>query len=61
MVFKKVTVIGTSKESWEDAAMDAVNSVEATIDEVKWVDVENQGIELANVDQPEYQTEVTVA
>lgn len=61
MVFKKIKLIGTSTESWEDAAMDAVNRAEATIENIHWIEVEGQGIEVATVDEPEYQTEVTIA
>lgn len=61
MVYKKVNLIGTSTESWEDAAMDALDRAETTLDDIKWVDVVSQGVELASVDEPEFQTEVRVA
>ncbi|MDY6774885.1 MAG: dodecin [Halobacteria archaeon] len=61
MVFKKITVIGSSSESWEDAAMDAVERAEATLHDIHWVEVESQGMEIARADDPEYQTEVTIA
>lgn len=61
MVFKKVRLIGTSTESWEDAAMDALDRAEMTLEDLKWVSVESQGIELASVDEPEYQTELEIA
>ncbi|MDY7081969.1 MAG: dodecin [Halobacteria archaeon] len=61
MVFKKIRIIGTSTESWEDAALNAVDRAEATIENIKWTSVESQGIELATTDEPQYQTEVEIA
>ena len=61
MVYKKVNLTGSSTESWENAAMQAVERAETTLENVKWVEVQNQGIELASVDEPEYQTEVEIA
>jgi flavin-binding protein dodecin len=61
MVYKKVNLTGSSTESWEDAAMEAVDRAEATLENVKWVEVQGSGIELASVEEPEYQTEVEIA
>lgn len=61
MVYKKVNLIGTSTESWEDAALNALDRAETTLDDIKWVDVVSQGVEVASVEEPEYQTEVKVA
>jgi flavin-binding protein dodecin len=61
MVYKKVNLTGSSTESWEDAAMQAVERAETTLENVKWVEVQGRGIELASVDEPEFQTEVEVA
>jgi hypothetical protein len=61
MVYKKVNLTGSSTESWEDAAMQAVERAETTLENVKWVEVQGRGIELASVDEPEYQTEVEIA
>lgn len=61
MVYKKVNLTGSSTESWEDAAMQAVDRAETTLENVKWVEVKGRGIELASVDEPEYQTEVEIA
>jgi flavin-binding protein dodecin len=41
--------------------MEAVDRAEATLENVKWVEVQGRGIELASVDEPEYQTEVEIA
>ena len=53
MVFKKVTLIGRSEESFDGA--------EATLDNVCWVEVDELGVEVASVEGREYQAEVTVA
>jgi flavin-binding protein dodecin len=61
MVYKKVTLIGHSTEGFEDAVDDAVDRATETLDNVSWVEVQSQGVELASVDEPEYQAEVEVA
>ncbi|MBV0901236.1 dodecin [Haloarcula salina] len=61
MVFKKITLIGTSSESFDKAADDAIERAEATLDNVKWVEVEELGVEIASVEGREYQAEVVVA
>ncbi|GAA0229397.1 dodecin [Haladaptatus pallidirubidus] len=61
MVFKKVTLIGTSDESFDAAADDAIDRAEKTLDNVKWVEVDHLGVEIAAVEDREYQAEVTVA
>jgi flavin-binding protein dodecin len=61
MVFKKITLIGTSTESFDGAVDDAVNRAEDTLQNVYWVEVEEMGVEMANVDNREYQAEVEVA
>jgi flavin-binding protein dodecin len=61
MVFKKVTLIGTSTESFDDAVDDAVDRAEATLENVYWVEVEEMGVEIAGAPDREYQAEVEVA
>lgn len=61
MVFKKITLIGRSSESFDAAADDAIDRAEETIDNVQWVTVEELGVELASVEGREYQAEVVVA
>jgi flavin-binding protein dodecin len=61
MVFKKITLIGTSPESFEEAIENAVDRAEATLDNVYWVDVVEQGVEIASAESREYQAEVEVA
>ena len=57
MVFKKITLIGSSGESFDDA----VDRADATLQNVHWVEVDELGVEIASVDGREYQAEVTVA
>jgi flavin-binding protein dodecin len=61
MVFKKITLIGRSTESFDDAADDAVDRAEETLQNVHWVEVDEMGIEVASAETREYQAEVTVA
>ncbi|MFC6725673.1 dodecin [Halobium palmae] len=61
MVFKKITLIGRSSESFDEAVDDAVERANETLDDVHWVEVENFGVEVAAVDGREYQAEVEVA
>ena len=61
MVFKKVTLIGRSTESFDDATDDAVDRAEETLQNVHWVEVDELGVEVASADPREYQAEVTVA
>ena len=61
MTFKKITLIGTSPESFDAAADNAIDRAEETLDRVHWVEVEELGVEVASVEDREYQAEVTVA
>jgi flavin-binding protein dodecin len=60
MVFKKITLIGWSTESFEDAVEDAIGRAEETLENLMWVSVENQAVELDRAER-EYQAEVEVA
>ena len=61
MVFKKVTLIGTSSESFDAAVDNAVDRAEETLENVYWVEVDEMGVEIASVENREYQAEVEVA
>jgi len=61
MVFKKITLIGTSTESFEDAADDALDRAEDTLDNIHWAEVDELGVEIASAENREYQAEVRVA
>jgi len=61
MVMKKVTLMGASMESFDDAVDDAIDRAHETLENVCWVEVEELGVEIATVDDREYQAEVEVA
>ena len=61
VVYKKVTLIGRSTESFDDAADDAIDRAQETIENVHWVEVDELGVEIATAETREYQAEVTVA
>jgi flavin-binding protein dodecin len=61
MVYKKITLIGSSTEGFDEAVDDAIARAEDTLENVHWIEVESQGVELANVDDREYQATVQVA
>lgn len=61
MVFKKITLVGTSSESFDAAADDAIDRAQETLQNVHWIEVDNLGVELATAADREYQAEVTVA
>lgn len=61
MVFKKVTLIGTSTEGFDDAADSAIARAQNTLENVYWAEVQEMGVELKNVDKPEYQATLEVA
>lgn len=60
MVFKKIVLRGTSSESFEAATNDALDRAKETLDQVKWAEVVDQGVELAG-DTREYQVELEVS
>ena len=61
MVFKKVTLIGTSEDSFDDATDDAIDRAQATLENVYWIEVDKLGVELKRAENREYQAEVTAA
>lgn len=61
MVYKKITLIGSSTEGFDAAVDDAIARAEDTLENVHWIEVKEQGVELASVDDREYQAEVEVA
>lgn len=61
MVFKKITMIGTSEESFEAAADEAIDRAEDTLENVYWAEVQEFGVELQDAVDREYQAEVEIA
>lgn len=58
---KIIKVLGTSSESWEDAAREAVAKTSDTIDEVHGVEVEDWTAQVENGDVTEYRATVEIA
>ncbi|RJT02098.1 MULTISPECIES: dodecin [Halococcus] len=61
MVYKKVTLIGTSPESFEDAVDNAAREATDSLENVYWIEVEGLSVEVASADGHEYQAEVEVS
>ena len=61
MVFKKVTLVGTSPEGFDAAVDNAIDRANETLEGVQWIEVEELGVEVATVEDREYQADVTVA
>jgi flavin-binding protein dodecin len=61
MVYKKITLIGRSPDSFDAAVDDALDRARETLDGVQWVEVDELGVEVASAEDREYQAEVTVA
>jgi hypothetical protein len=61
MVFKKITLIGRSNESFEDATTDAIDRAEETLEQLKWATITDQSVELAAASEREFQVEIEAA
>ena len=61
MVFKKVTLTGKSGVDFENAVDDAVTRASMTIDNIHWIEVEEQTVQIGGINDREYQVEVVVA
>lgn len=59
-VHKEVTVTATSSESWEDAALSAVDRTEATVENLQWAVVQDQSIQLDSTEEPQFRTKVKI-
>lgn len=58
---KVVKVLGTSEESWTDAADEAVKEASKTIEDIHGVEVEDQTAQVEDGNVTEYRTTVEVA
>lgn len=58
---KVITVIGTSSESWEDAAREAVSQASETIDDIRGVEVQDWTASVDDGGLSEYKTTVNIA
>ncbi|GGN14937.1 dodecin [Halarchaeum nitratireducens] len=61
MVYKKIDLVGTSTESFDDAVDDALDRAEETLDNVSWAEVVEQRVGIEGHDDRQYQVEVEVA
>lgn len=59
-VHKEVTVTATSGESWEDAALNAVERTDATVEHIQWAVVQDQSIQLDRPGEPQFRTKVKI-
>jgi flavin-binding protein dodecin len=59
-VHKEVIVTATSSESWEQAALNAVERTEATVENLQWAVVQDQSIELESPESPQFKTKVKI-
>jgi flavin-binding protein dodecin len=60
MVYKTITLVGESTESFEDATEDAVDRAEETIRNIEWAEVQDRSVDLQGGERA-YETEVTIA
>lgn len=58
---KVIKVLGTSEESWDDAAHEAVARASETIDDIHGVEVEDRTAAVENGSITEYKTTVEIA
>lgn len=58
---KIIKQLGTSEESWDDAAQEAVSRANETIDDIQGVEVEDQTATVENGEITEYRTTVEIA
>ncbi|QCJ46935.1 MULTISPECIES: dodecin family protein [Haloprofundus] len=58
---KIVKVLGTSEESWQDAAEEAFREANKTIDDISGIEVEDWTAKVENDEIVEYHTTVEVA
>lgn len=59
-VHKEVIVTATSPESWEEAALNAVDRTEATVEHIQWAVVQDQSIQIDEVERPQFKTKVKI-
>lgn len=58
---KVIQLLGESNESWEDAAQQAVNDAEETLNNISGIEVEEQTADVEDGEIVSYKTTVNVA
>ncbi|QLG29148.1 dodecin domain-containing protein [Halorarum halophilum] len=59
-VHKEVTITATSPESWEEAALSAVERTESSVEHIQWAVVQDQSIQLGSPEEPQFRTKVKI-
>lgn len=59
-VHKEVTVTATSPESWENAALNAIERTESTVENIQWAVVQDQSIDHDSTEEPIFKTKVKI-
>jgi flavin-binding protein dodecin len=59
-VHKEVIVTATSEDSWEEAALNAVDRTEATVEKIQWAVVQDQSMQLESTEDPQFKTKVKI-
>jgi flavin-binding protein dodecin len=60
-VYKVIEIIGTSNQSWEDAASSAVKSARETLRDLRVAEVVEQDIDLGQGDNITFRTKLRVS
>lgn len=58
---KVIEVVGNSTESWEDAAQNALDDADATLEEITGIEITSQTASVENGQIERYKTTVDVA
>ncbi|MFC6768134.1 dodecin family protein [Natrinema soli] len=58
---KVIKLVGTSSESWEDAAQTALNDAEETLENITGIEIESQTADVRDGQIEEYTTTVHVS
>jgi flavin-binding protein dodecin len=59
-IHKEVTITATSPDSWEDAALNAVQRTETSVEHLQWAVVQDQSIELGSPGDHQFKTKVKI-
>ncbi len=60
-VYKVIELIGTSEQSWEDAAVSAITLARQSLRDIRVAEVIEQDIDLADGDKVTYRTKLRVS
>lgn len=58
---KTIELVGNSTESWEDAAQNALNDADETIENITGIEIESQTADVENGQIERYKTTIDVA